>query len=109
VLRTAPPDSPPPQAWTPRSQVWEVVDANYLDARATGWDQARWAELRDAALTKRYAETAAVHRSVMVACSSLLLACWLVEWLPLHCGTTNGPGLVGGDQLFSSVLWYPSG
>ena len=27
-------------------EVWEVVDQNYLDARGSGFDRARWAAVR---------------------------------------------------------------
>ncbi|GIM09471.1 hypothetical protein Vretimale_13304 [Volvox reticuliferus] len=45
-------------------EVWEVVDSYYLDARATGFDRQRWAELRDVALAVPYRDTAAGYRAV---------------------------------------------
>ncbi|GFR42289.1 hypothetical protein Agub_g3187, partial [Astrephomene gubernaculifera] len=45
-------------------EVWEVVDANYLDARASGFDRRRWAELRDEGLSRSYRDTAAGYRAV---------------------------------------------
>ncbi|GLI70194.1 hypothetical protein VaNZ11_015003 [Volvox africanus] len=45
-------------------EVWEVVDSYYLDARATGFDRQRWAELRDGALAVPYRDTAAGYRAV---------------------------------------------
>ncbi|KXZ42218.1 hypothetical protein GPECTOR_180g254 [Gonium pectorale] len=45
-------------------EVWEVVDGNYLDARSTGFDRQRWAQLRDAALAVPYRDTAAGYRAV---------------------------------------------
>ena len=38
------------------------VNDNYLDARSSGWDRTRWAQLRDEALAKRYSDTPTVHR-----------------------------------------------
>lgn len=38
------------------------VNDNYLDARSSGWDRSRWAQLRDEALAKRYSDTTTVHR-----------------------------------------------
>lgn len=43
-------------------EVWEVVDSNYLDARSTGFNRDRWAELRDEALAGSYRDTAAGYR-----------------------------------------------
>uniref|UniRef100_A0A7S3R0D6 C-terminal processing peptidase n=1 Tax=Dunaliella tertiolecta TaxID=3047 RepID=A0A7S3R0D6_DUNTE len=45
-------------------EVWEVVDDNYLDARSSGWDRTRWAQIRDGALAKHYSDTTAAHRAV---------------------------------------------
>lgn len=45
-------------------EVWEVVDANYLDARSTGFDRDRWAGLRDAALGQSYRDTGGAHRAI---------------------------------------------
>eukprot|EP00198_Chlamydomonas_reinhardtii_P006937 XP_001696273.1 tail-specific protease [Chlamydomonas reinhardtii] len=45
-------------------EVWEVVDSNYLDARSTGFNRDRWAELRDEALAGSYRDTAAGYRAV---------------------------------------------
>ncbi|KAG2435553.1 hypothetical protein HYH02_011847 [Chlamydomonas schloesseri] len=45
-------------------EVWEVVDSNYLDARSTGFNRDRWAELRDEALAGSYRNTAAGYRAV---------------------------------------------
>lgn len=39
-----------------------MVDANYLDARSTGFDRDRWAGLRDAALGQSYRDTGGAHR-----------------------------------------------
>ena len=46
------------------NEVWEVVDQNYLDARSTGFDRAKWAQLRDNALAQQYSSTAGVYRAV---------------------------------------------
>ncbi|KAG2502153.1 hypothetical protein HYH03_000640 [Edaphochlamys debaryana] len=45
-------------------EVWEVVDSNYLDARSTGFERERWAELRDAALAVPYRDTSAGYRAI---------------------------------------------
>ncbi|KAF5826678.1 ClpP/crotonase-like domain-containing protein [Dunaliella salina] len=45
-------------------EVWEVVDGNYLDARSSGWNRERWAQIRDNALAQHYSDTTAVHRAV---------------------------------------------
>ena len=45
-------------------EVWEVVDQNYLDARGSGFDAARWEALRDEALAGALPDQAAAHRAV---------------------------------------------
>ncbi|GLC77777.1 hypothetical protein PLESTB_000957100 [Pleodorina starrii] len=57
-------DSPTAAAHSLIREVWETVDDYYLDARATGFDRTRWAELRDAALAMPYRDTAAGYRAV---------------------------------------------
>ena len=46
------------------NEVWEVVDQNYLDARHTGFDAAKWAALRDAALRGTYGSSAQGYRAI---------------------------------------------
>ncbi|KAG2438588.1 hypothetical protein HXX76_005138 [Chlamydomonas incerta] len=71
ALDTLPPVSDSTDASAPTKaahalirEVWEVVDANYLDARSTGFNRDRWAELRDEALAGSYRDTAAGYRAV---------------------------------------------
>ncbi|KAG1653748.1 hypothetical protein FOA52_009156 [Chlamydomonas sp. UWO 241] len=52
------------------TEVWEVVDTNYLDARDSGFDAAKWARLRDAALKRPYTSSGAVYRAVRVMMSA---------------------------------------
>ncbi len=70
-------------------EVWEVVDANYLDARSTGFDRDRWAGLRDAALGQSYRDTGGAHRWGRVS----LLA--LVEWSFLDACPTQHMRMAG--------------
>jgi hypothetical protein len=44
------------------SEVWEVVDSNYMDARSSGFDHDTWRRLRDEALSRKYRDTPAVYR-----------------------------------------------
>ncbi|KAL6753977.1 ClpP/crotonase-like domain-containing protein [Haematococcus lacustris] len=45
-------------------EVWDVVDQNYLDARGSGWQPQRWAQLRDEALDKPLADAPAAYRAI---------------------------------------------
>ena len=43
-------------------EVWEVIALKYADIRGGGFDQARWAQLRDEALQKPLRDEAATYR-----------------------------------------------
>ena len=43
-------------------EVWEVIALKYADIRGGGFDQARWAHLRDEALQKPLKDEAATYR-----------------------------------------------
>ncbi|GMH43501.1 hypothetical protein BSKO_11423 [Bryopsis sp. KO-2023] len=45
-------------------EVWEVVDANYMDARDTGFSKKEWATLRDEASAKPLRSRQAAYRAV---------------------------------------------
>lgn len=53
------------------NEVWEVVDRNFSDARGVGFDSLQWQKLRDAALDKNPADTAAAHSAVRRMVSQL--------------------------------------
>lgn len=44
------------------TEVWEVVDNSYLDARGTGWDREKWRGLRDKALSQTHRDVGSAHR-----------------------------------------------
>ena len=43
-------------------EVWEVIALKYADIRGGGFDQAKWAQLRDQALQKPLRDEAATYR-----------------------------------------------
>eukprot|EP00803_Ostreobium_quekettii_P000040 evm.model.scf_1739.1 EVM.evm.TU.scf_1739.1 scf_1739:6103-14239(+) len=45
-------------------EVWEVVDANYMDVRNTGFDKEQWKRIRDEALAKKPTSRSSVYRVV---------------------------------------------
>ena len=54
-------------------EVWEVVDQNYLDARGSGFDRARWAAVRTFALTHRMSP---YHGSCCANKACMKMRCW---------------------------------
>ncbi len=46
------------------TEVWELVDQFYLDVRNTGFDHARWEQLRDSALAQRYGDKGQLYSAV---------------------------------------------
>lgn len=48
-----------------------MVDTNYLDARARGFDREAWRALRDEMMAREYTSMRGVHR-----CASRVGVCW---------------------------------
>lgn len=44
------------------AEVWEVIAKKYVDVRSGGFDQQKWAQLRDAALAKPLRDKVSVER-----------------------------------------------
>ena len=45
-------------------EVFDLVDNNYLDARNSGFDRAKWARIRDEALTRTYRDEGSLQRAI---------------------------------------------
>lgn len=70
-----------------------MVDANYMDARSSGFDHDTWRRLRDEALSRTYRDTPAVYRCVGEG-GTEGGGCWLVSECHYCCVGWEGVGVL---------------
>lgn len=86
-------------------QVWEVVDANYLDARSGGFDHEAWRKLKDAALARQYTSKGAVYSAVRCKAAAASPVRWSMSKAAFFCSGSSSIGMPAISLAGAPVAW----